>query len=110
LGHQEGDKIIAQFAKLIATAAKEYGFIGRYGGDEFLAVFSDADGARAEEYLARVGEQVAAYNSLRVNDMEKISYAAGIAVGKLSETGIDDLIYEADRNMYAQKREMKKQL
>jgi diguanylate cyclase (GGDEF)-like protein len=110
LGHQGGDKIIMQFAKILADEAKEYGFVGRYGGDEFLGIFEKADQARAEEYLARVKNQIAAYNSLQVNDIEKISFAAGISEGLLEVMGIDDMIYEADRNMYSNKREMKKAL
>jgi diguanylate cyclase (GGDEF)-like protein len=110
LGHQGGDKIISRFSQIIRDEAKEFGFIGRYGGDEFLAVFEKADEARANEYLARVGERIAAYNSLQVNDIEKISFAAGVTVGSLSTTGIDDMIYEADRNMYANKRDMKKKM
>jgi diguanylate cyclase (GGDEF)-like protein len=110
LGHQGGDKIIMQFAKILATEAKGYGFVGRYGGDEFLGVFEKADGVLAEEYLAKVRDQISAYNSLQVNDIEKISFAAGVSEGYPETTGIDDMIYEADRNMYNNKREMKKAL
>jgi diguanylate cyclase (GGDEF)-like protein len=110
LGHQGGDQIIFNFAKIIGNEAKDFGFVGRYGGDEFLAVLERADESRAEEYLQRVNSQIAAYNSLRVNDIEKISFAAGIASGTLADNEIDDLIYAADRNMYANKREMKKSL
>jgi diguanylate cyclase (GGDEF)-like protein len=110
LGHQGGDRLITQFAKIIGAEAKDCGFIGRYGGDEFLAVFENADAAKARQYLQRVNEQIAAYNSLQVNDIEKISFSAGIAAGSLAQTGIDDMIYEADRAMYANKREMKKRM
>ncbi|MDR0876363.1 MAG: diguanylate cyclase [Clostridiales Family XIII bacterium] len=110
LGHQGGDKIISQFAKIITEEAKEYGFIGRYGGDEFLGIFEKASGERAEEYLVKVRDRIAAYNSLQVNDIEKISFAAGVSEGRLDETGIDDMIYDADRNMYANKREMKRKM
>ncbi|MFP3154879.1 GGDEF domain-containing protein [Lachnospiraceae bacterium ZAX-1] len=110
LGHQGGDQLITQFAKIIGTEAKGYGFIGRYGGDEFLAIFKNADEAKAEEYLVLVNEQILAYNSLQVNDIEKISFAAGISVGFLKDARIDDMIYEADRNMYANKREMKRNI
>jgi diguanylate cyclase (GGDEF)-like protein len=108
IGHQGGDNIITQFARIIGEEAKNYGFMGRYGGDEFLGVFERADAATAEEYLARVNERIAAYNSLLVNDIEKISFAAGVTAGLLAEVGIDDMIYLADRNMYANKRDMKK--
>ncbi|MDR0852931.1 MAG: GGDEF domain-containing protein [Clostridiales Family XIII bacterium] len=108
LGHQGGDKIILQFAKIIDKESKDFGFIGRYGGDEFLGIFENSDELRAREYLSQVNEQINAYNSLQVNDIEKVSFAVGVATGSLDATSIDDLIYEADRNMYTNKREMKK--
>ncbi|MDR0838616.1 MAG: diguanylate cyclase [Oscillospiraceae bacterium] len=110
LGHQGGDQIIAQFARIIGAEAKDFGFIGRYGGDEFLAIFEKSDASKARDYLERVADQITAYNSLRVNDLEKISFAAGVSTGLLSNMEIEDMIYEADRNMYANKREMKKSL
>jgi diguanylate cyclase (GGDEF)-like protein len=110
IGHQGGDRIITQFAKVIGEEAKGYGFVGRYGGDEFLGIFEKADAAKAAEYLDRVNEQIAAYNSLQVNDIEKVSFAAGISVASLSNVEIEDMIYEADRDMYANKREMKKKM
>jgi diguanylate cyclase (GGDEF)-like protein len=108
LGHQGGDRIIKQFAKILGQEAKDYGFIGRYGGDEFLGIFENANQERAEAYIARVREQTAAYNSLQVNELEKISFAAGTTAAPLADSGIDGMIYEADRAMYANKREMKK--
>jgi diguanylate cyclase (GGDEF)-like protein len=108
LGHQGGDKIITQFARILANEVKGFGFIGRYGGDEFLGVFEKSDKEKAEEYIAQVNEQVAAYNSLQVNDIEKISFAAGVSSASLDTVSIDDMIYEADRNMYSNKREIKK--
>jgi GGDEF domain-containing protein len=92
----------------LAAESKKYGFSGRFGGDEFLGIFEgmDADGAKA--YLDEVNKQAGAYNSLQVNEIEKLSFAAGFSTGYLKYTGIDDLINEADRNMYANKRAMKK--
>ncbi|MDR0852516.1 MAG: diguanylate cyclase [Clostridiales Family XIII bacterium] len=110
LGHQGGDKIIAKFAEVLREVATEYGFIGRYGGDEFLAVFEGENAHKVEEYLDKVNEQITAFNSIQVNEIECISFASGYIVSSLDETGMDGLIYEADRNMYANKREMKKRM
>jgi diguanylate cyclase (GGDEF)-like protein len=108
LGHQAGDKIIINFSKILADNAKDYGFIGRYGGDEFLGIFEKANDRVFKEYISGVDKKINEYNSTQVNEIEKISYAAGISFGSLAEKAIDDRIYEADRNMYEKKREMKK--
>jgi diguanylate cyclase (GGDEF)-like protein len=108
LGHQGGDVIIAKFAEIIRVVAKDYGFIGRYGGDEFLGIFENVATSKVEEYLERINEKVAEYNSLQVNDIEKIAFAVGYELASTEDTGIDDMIFAADKAMYVNKRKMKK--
>ncbi|MDL2224722.1 GGDEF domain-containing protein [Eubacteriales bacterium OttesenSCG-928-M02] len=38
LGHQRGDQLISAFAKVLEMANEYGGFVGRYGGDEFLVI------------------------------------------------------------------------
>ncbi len=106
-GHKGGDRLIAEFARILRAEAEAYGFVGRYGGDEFLAVFEDATHSKAESFLMRVNERVVVYNMLHVSDLEKISFAEGFVVENLRNQGIDEMIHEADGRMYARKRQMK---
>ncbi len=39
LGHQAGDKVLLEVSSKIKKSARNYDKIGRYGGDEFIAVF-----------------------------------------------------------------------
>jgi len=107
LGHQGGDKVITSFGNILKDAAKEYGFIGRYGGDEFLAIFEKGDEAVAETFLRNVRERVDGYNENQVNNLEKIRYAAGYVIATPSSQDIDDIIHEADNQMYLDKRRLK---
>ena len=38
MGHSAGDQLIINFAKLLRSVIPEKDFVGRYGGDEFIAV------------------------------------------------------------------------
>jgi diguanylate cyclase (GGDEF)-like protein len=107
IGHQGGDRILSNFAKILGEEAVGYGFIGRFGGDEFLGVFENISEEKTIEYLQKVEDRVNIYNSDISGEYEKISYAMGFVVDSSFNTGIDDMIYTADRNMYIQKREMK---
>ncbi|MDL2229520.1 diguanylate cyclase [Treponema sp. OttesenSCG-928-L16] len=107
LGHQGGDRIITELARIIKQEGETYGFTGRYGGDEFIAVFEDGSEQKAETYLAGVNSQVTAYNNLHDNEIEKISYAAGYVIDNLRNTSLEDMINEADKRMYTRKRFMK---
>lgn len=107
LGHQGGDNLIADFAAILLEEGSEYGFVGRYGGDEFLAVFPDADEERVLDYLSAVNERVVAYNLPHISDVHRIGFAVGHYIGNLREQTLPDMIHEADRRMYARKRQMK---
>ncbi|MDR0859031.1 MAG: diguanylate cyclase [Oscillospiraceae bacterium] len=107
LGHQGGDVIIRKFAEILSDEAKDYGFIGRYGGDEFLGIFRGADKDRCQRYLSKVGAELEVYNNKKVNVLEKISYAVGMMSGYPADYGIDAMIFGADKAMYANKRKIK---
>jgi diguanylate cyclase (GGDEF) domain len=107
LGHAGGDKIIAGFARIIKTEAAEFGFVCRYGGDEFLAIFNNATESNVGQYLMRVNEKIVSYNLSHTNEIEKISFAVGYVIGNVNITSINNMINEADRSMYARKRQMK---
>ena len=114
-GHDCGDQLI----KMVATAIKEAvnasgGFCGRSGGDEFLAFIFP------ENYSFTVAEQIRENLEL-IKEKEKVrfpvSYSYGIATyGEVAErlraeSGIactSKIIRIADRRMYEQKKEFKK--
>lgn len=107
LGHQGGDRVIADFARIIKTEAADLGFVGRYGGDEFIALLPNASEETVQTYLTRVNEKIVAYNLLHVREVEKLSFAAGYILAHPAEMTIDKMINEADSRMYVRKRQMK---
>ncbi|MFP3040523.1 diguanylate cyclase [Treponema primitia] len=108
LGHQAGDRIIKGFGESLKTWAEEgKGFAGRYGGDEFLAVFDNTDNAQALEHLTRLDAIVAEYNQKQESKLERISFAAGFRVDNLQVTDMEMIILDSDRAMYERKRQMR---
>jgi diguanylate cyclase (GGDEF)-like protein len=108
LGHKSGDQILVDFARILKNQLPENGFIGRYGGDEFLGIFEEASDAGAERYISKIKNEIAAYNNLFTSEIQKISFASGYASGDPRSMPLEYLINEADRRMYADKRLMKK--
>ena len=54
LGHLAGDALIANFASILRTSIPEQYFVGRYGGDEFLAILPGVGREQMEQYLERL--------------------------------------------------------
>jgi two-component system, cell cycle response regulator len=103
-GHLIGDAVLVEAGRRIARAVRSYDFVGRYGGEEFLAVLSKctieevrtiADRARvavAESAISVEGTQVA------------VSVSIG---GAVASEGLDDadLLSIADHAVYEAKRQ-----
>ena len=106
-GHEKGDEYIRSFAQQLGRVASETCFVGRDGGDEFIAVLRDADRAAVESCLARVRANVNEYSEAHP-DMP-ISYAVGYALSSDFDEPptMRELFSQADKNMYIDKNRVK---
>lgn len=97
MGHQEGDRLLMRACECLSRQFGEYALF-RVGGDEFLGL---CPGIRSQELERRV--------KLLDDDMEEND--AGMAWGYIWEPAyrseFDDLLAEADRRMYEDKRRRK---
>ena len=109
LGHLAGDALIENFASILRTSIPEQYFVGRYGGDEFLAILPGVGREQMEQYLERLRSTTAYYNS--TGKQLHIEFACGYSVSTdFKECNLKILFEKADRRMYEQKNEMKNKL
>jgi diguanylate cyclase (GGDEF)-like protein len=103
LGHLAGDELLVRVAERLRTAVRPADTMGRWGGDEFVAVCDDFE--RVADVPVIVKRIAAAFElPFRVRDTD-LSVVASIGVAVSS--GIDDpaaLIAAADSEMYRSKR------
>ncbi len=100
-GHQEGDKAIIAFTKIISDTCNGMGAVARVGGDEFLIGLNTPDEAAVQSYILSVKAQMEEYNFSRQN-----SYELGGSFGYdfyVPERGLAEVLRVADTNMYAEK-------
>lgn len=108
LGHLAGDTLIANFASILRTSIPEQYFVGRYGGDEFVAVLSGAGREQTEDILHHIRQSAEFYNASGCQ--LHIDYACGYSVSSdFNECNFKILFEQADRHMYEQKKAMKTQ-
>lgn len=100
-GHHIGDRGLIEFAEQIRTRLRATDELGRYGGDEFVALLRETDAVQAKQLLASLLPVV--IDAENGNSII-LRYSAGVACS--DEQGIesvDDWLRCADSQMYHQK-------
>lgn len=99
-GHQEGDKVLQDFSRLISTRLRRGDHLFRFGGEEFVVVLEGAalDGAIrvAEDFRQRVADA-------RLGPQQNLTVSIGVAALGAGEF-IDTWITRADSALYEAKR------
>ncbi|MCR5521778.1 MAG: GGDEF domain-containing protein [Lachnospiraceae bacterium] len=109
-GHLEGDVAIrATSSALIASCPK--GFImGRYGGDEFVAVGDYDNVETAEEFCLRLTESIRNYIELLHLRFPLSVSVGGQVIDPGAEGSLPEYIIAADKSMYERKEEAHRRL
>jgi len=103
-GHPEGDRALIEVANVLKETFRESDIIARFGGDEFVVLAIETDGASANVLTARLQENLEARNARRGRRYE-LSLSVGIAsYDPEHPCSIDELVARADRAMYEQKQ------
>ena len=106
-GHGMGDMLIRFIAETLEKAFKNHGFYGRFGGDEFVAIISSKKVKSIYECMDAFNEELAKANEESVFPFE-VSVSYGISVSsKEDPLTIDQLIINADKIMYQNKKKKK---
>ena len=104
LGHSGGDSAILGFSGFLQHAASGICFIGRNGGNKFLAIFQECSEKRIHSFLESLQAQLCAYNDAHPQAMLEYSTGTAFAAEEDVHT-ITELIALSDRRAWmAQKR------
>lgn len=104
-GHQVGDLVLQEVARVLQASVEGAGMLGRYGGEEFLILLLDTDGVRAMEMAERMRRSVEAtsFSGGVVVDLG-LTISAGIAIFPDDALDLSELIRKADQSAYLAKR------
>lgn len=105
LGHAAGDRLLAQVARALNQTLRTEDLIGRYGGEEFLAVLPGSDGPGAVAVAERLRQAVE--NLALPNEVDWTGGFATLSVGVATlDPGVvnaAELIRRADEALYRAK-------
>ena len=100
-GHDKGDEILKQVAKTLSKNIRFDDVVCRYGGDEFLIIFTGCDEKVVVNRIIEIKKEL-----LKVIPDLKISLSSGISSYKIGST-LKDTITEADIALYKSKEKGK---
>ena len=107
-GHEAGDAYIRRFAICLRASMPAEQFVGRAGGDEFLAVTHGLDREQMTQCLEKVRRDMR--EESKVYPDTPLSYAAGFALASdFPGSTMRELFNCADKNMYINKNHVKRE-
>jgi diguanylate cyclase (GGDEF)-like protein len=99
-GHPVGDRMLLQVSVLLRDNLRDSDILGRYGGDEFIIILPETDGASA----ARIAAQLCRLAMSEIG----VSLSLGVAECT-SADDVDALLLRADMALYRAKQRGKNQ-
>jgi diguanylate cyclase len=97
-GHTFGDKVLKEVANIAAENMRGLDSIGRYGGEEFLAIFPNTNRENAFLVCERIRKCVEEFD---FGEEYKVTISGGVA--SYNKDGITELINKADKKLYEAK-------
>ncbi|NII09717.1 diguanylate cyclase [Oleiagrimonas sp. C23AA] len=100
-GHSAGDRALIWAAEKMHEALRETDYLGRYGGDEFLAILTTTSHAQAQQIARRLTHTVM---QAAASDPRHPGISVGVASTSLSGWEAATLIDAADQALYQTKQ------
>jgi diguanylate cyclase (GGDEF)-like protein/putative nucleotidyltransferase with HDIG domain len=118
-GHIVGDRFLCQIAHRIQEQLREYDFLARYAGDEFVAFVPELSQPQVEELQKRLEAAVLNFampveapdesGAMRRQGTARVGISIGAACYGADGTTMDELLRAADEAMYRNKNDHRKQ-
>ncbi len=103
-GHHAGDTVLQAFGEILKRHCRDSNVVGRYGGEEFLALLPDASVEGARDLAEHIRLACHRYKVYTAEDGQEISFTTsiGVALRKPHESG-HELLSRVDQGLYKAK-------
>ncbi|HEX7762792.1 MAG TPA: diguanylate cyclase [Cellvibrio sp.] len=102
-GHPAGDKVIKAMAHLLRQRLRKMDAVGRYGGEEFVAVLPRCSRAEAQALMEDIRKRFRDISFTVDQKTFHVTLSAGIAAFESDIERADQLLQEADAALYRAK-------
>lgn len=105
-GHDCGDFVLKRLAGVLRSSLRKLTWISRWGGDEFLLLLPETNLAGARRVTDKIRDRMARTPFSWDGQALDVRLSLGVSVFR-EGTEIDDLLREADQDMYRKKKAAK---
>jgi len=102
-GHQAGDQLLIQLAKVFQKHFHDTDTVARYGGDEFIVMCPETKKPDAAHLTSGLLTELEMYNFVPGKSGKKITFSAGVSAFPEDGGAVSELIKSADEALYEAK-------
>lgn len=104
LGHTVGDRVLARLAARLSHELRQVDILGRYGGDEFLALLPETDLVLSQQVAERLRACVESAALTPSEEESRLTVSIGVAALSYSDDTMETLVERADQALYSAKQ------
>lgn len=108
-GHDAGDAVLSAFAKILKKEARTEDVMGRYGGEEFMGILSEADVKGGVIFAEKVRKQVQKARFMYKGQRIEVTVSCGVAE-RAKHITLEDTIKASDDLLYKAKKDGRNQV
>lgn len=102
-GHQVGDTVLRQLAESLRGSVRDSDHLGRYGGEEFLAILPDSGVHSAVVTAERIRRNIGRLQLTNGQDTFSVTVSIGVAAVPTDGQDVESILGEADNALYQAK-------
>lgn len=103
-GHDAGDAVLVAFAKILKNEARTVDIIGRFGGEEFMAILGETDLDGGVVFAQKVRNKVKNARMMYKENRIELTVSCGVSERK-THFSLHNLIKSADEALYKAKKD-----
>ena len=109
-GHQSGDIVLSDIARLLESCLRKNDVLARIGGDEFTIIINDCNAQHTEKILDQFLTKLTQYHYECDNQVFNLGCSIGITEVTLSTDSYADALHLADKACYRAKNSGRNQI
>lgn len=103
-GHEAGDAVLFAFSKILKNEARSVDIVGRFGGEEFMALLSETDTEGGAIFAEKIRSKVQKSRFMYKGQRIEVTVSSGVSERK-KHVSLQNVINSADEYLYKAKQD-----